>query len=224
MKHYLLANRDATIIARFKGGDTMAAVGKTYKLTRERVRQILALNGYVRTDGGHSLKSTNKRMDRIAAWRNRWLPNYKCHRFEYDSIMKGLKYKVTSSNLANVYTQQKLNCKRHNIPFELSFVYWHNVWVLSGHLKDRGLAKGKYLMARINKKGPYQIGNLEIITLEKNSANTQTKEYCKRGHLLSDPNLIYYSRKAGGKKMRACKACSKYVQTKAYRMERGLKV
>lgn len=66
------------------------------------------------------------------------------------------------------YQEHKGRARRCNIAFLLSFEEWFKIWKESGHLHERGSRRGQYVMARFNDIGPYAIGNIKIITTEKN--------------------------------------------------------
>jgi hypothetical protein len=65
---------------------------------------------------------------------------------------------------------------RHNwqdgtpIKFLLTFEEWLNFWVGSGHWEQRGRKKGQYVMSRKNDYGNYELGNIEIVSVEDNHA------------------------------------------------------
>ena len=63
---------------------------------------------------------------------------------------------------------QKACAKARGISFELSFAQWLSIWTESGHFHERGKLKDQYVMARFRDRGPYAVGNVRIITVEKN--------------------------------------------------------
>jgi hypothetical protein len=69
------------------------------------------------------------------------------------------------------YNIHKENSKRRGIEFLLSFNEWYDFWLQSCHWHERGTKKGQYVMARHNDIGPYQLGNISIIT---NAENTRS--------------------------------------------------
>jgi hypothetical protein len=75
--------------------------------------------------------------------------------------------------LRNGYFSQQYSAARRGIEFLLSFEEWLDIWRSSGKLSKRGRGKGKYCMARLGDRGPYKVGNVEIILDEKNKSDWQ---------------------------------------------------
>src|SRR5262245_6855790 len=76
------------------------------------------------------------------------------------------------------YMAQRLNAKNRSIPFLLTFEHWLVIWVASGNLPNRGKGSGTYCMARHGDKGAYEVGNVSIVTNEKNIQDFErTPEY-----------------------------------------------
>lgn len=69
------------------------------------------------------------------------------------------------------YQQHKQNAKRRGVPFLLTFAEWLTVWQESGHFDERGnrTADG-FVMARFGDRGPYAVGNVEIVPHRVNVA------------------------------------------------------
>lgn len=74
-----------------------------------------------------------------------------------------------------IYTRQRANARRREIPFDLSYEEWWKIWEESGLWEQRGVGKDKYCMSRINDEGGYQVGNVEI-----KSSTANSKEYAAR--------------------------------------------
>lgn len=95
------------------------------------------------------------------------------------------------------------------IKFILTFEEWLRLWIDSGHLHERGLGPGKYVMSRIGDIGNYEIGNVVI-----KSGADNTREACigntfnkgKRGRLVVSEehkqklSLLYTGMKRGPSK------------------------
>lgn len=48
------------------------------------------------------------------------------------------------------------------IQFKLTFDEWLDIWIESGHIQDRGIRPGQYVMSRYNDIGHYEVGNVFI--------------------------------------------------------------
>lgn len=70
--------------------------------------------------------------------------------------------------LRHAYCVQKIYAKKRGILFLLTFEEWLNIWIISGHLHERGNKKHQYVMARHGDKGPYALDNVKIITWIEN--------------------------------------------------------
>ena len=60
------------------------------------------------------------------------------------------------------YHRHKCVAKQRNVPFELTYDEWINIWLQSGKYDLRGYGRGKYCMSRINDIGPYAVNNVFI--------------------------------------------------------------
>jgi len=87
------------------------------------------------------------------------------------------------TDLRKAYRDHKSNSKRRGIPFRLTYEQWLGIWKASGKLHLRGRKRGQYCMARINDKGAYEVGNVEIILVQHNHSeaysNMTPKAYAK---------------------------------------------
>ncbi len=94
----------------------------------------------------------------------RWLEKYPdCedifHRADYYSIVVAFKLQRRASN-------------KRNIPFLLTLREWWDIWCTSAHWDERGVGRGKYVMARKGPDiGPYEKSNILIQLCEKNSSD-----------------------------------------------------
>src|SRR5258708_22481690 len=67
------------------------------------------------------------------------------------------------------FKEQKAQAKQRGIPFLFTFDEWRGYWLASGHVRERGVRRGQYVMSRPGDKGPYDVGNVSIIKVEQNS-------------------------------------------------------
>lgn len=91
------------------------------------------------------------------------------------------------------YWQQINNAKRRGIEFNMSYEEWLYVWLSSGHFDQRGKGRNKYVMARHGDTGPYEIGNVKIVTNYVNCSEAtagikKTKEHAKKLRKILDKN------------------------------------
>lgn len=82
------------------------------------------------------------------------------------------------------FRQQRKAAKERNIDFLLTYEEWLEIWQDSGHLHERGVRKGQYVMARFGDVGPYSVCNVKIITADDNRReghfDTMTEWHKKR--------------------------------------------
>lgn len=75
--------------------------------------------------------------------------------------------------LNKAFKMQRNSAKYRGLEWDLTFDEWLNIWISSSNINNRGIGKGKYVMARIGDSGGYKIGNVEIIQFEKNSKDAR---------------------------------------------------
>lgn len=66
------------------------------------------------------------------------------------------------------YFDQRQSAAKRGVGWEITLVEWLAVWDESGKWHMRGCRKDQYVMARYGDKGPYKVGNVEIITSSQN--------------------------------------------------------
>jgi hypothetical protein len=71
--------------------------------------------------------------------------------------------------LKRAFWKQKDNATQRGIPFQLTYDQWLTIWVASGKLYLRGRTHGQFIMARKGDRGGYQIGNVEIMSVESHA-------------------------------------------------------
>lgn len=91
------------------------------------------------------------------------------------------------------YAAQRHSARKRGIAFLLTFDEWLDLWIKSGKWSNRGRYRGNYCMARFGDKGPYAIGNVEIITFEQNCMNrrasAETRAKLKKARIGKTPCL-----------------------------------
>jgi hypothetical protein len=66
------------------------------------------------------------------------------------------------------FQSQRTIARRRGIPFLFSFTEWWKWWQTDNRWANRGVGKGKFVMARKGDKGPYSPGNVYCTTHEQN--------------------------------------------------------
>jgi hypothetical protein len=84
--------------------------------------------------------------------------------------------------LKRAFYSHRQNAHTRNIPWELTFAQWLQIWVESGHLAERGLGHNKYCMARNGDIGPYSITNVKIVTTDENLYDRVINNRLPKGH------------------------------------------
>lgn len=152
---------------RYRNGETLAAIGADFGITRERVRQVLALKkGMDGTDGGLFVRANRKRSEldtaRDQAARARW----GCSHAEYKALLaigKDMQAQGICRERTPVgaYRAQKANAARRSIGWALTLWQWWTIWQESGRWEERGRGHG-YMMCRKGDSGPYSADNVFI--------------------------------------------------------------
>lgn len=73
--------------------------------------------------------------------------------------------------IRRAFTVAKDNARRRKIPFLLTFDQWFDIWDCSGFFERRGCRLGSYCMSRFGDVGPYAVGNVEIVSTQKNQSD-----------------------------------------------------
>lgn len=79
--------------------------------------------------------------------------------------------------LVAAFRQQRLNAKQRGIGWELPYWEWLQIWQDSGHLHERGVSGGQWVMARHGDRGPYAAYNVKIAHTESNSSESACRRW-----------------------------------------------
>lgn len=101
-------------------------------------------------------------------------------------VRKAATYKRYDSSPRGRFKQQKQKAKRRNIPWELSFLEWCEIWATSGKWDQRGTFTTGYVMARLGDKGPYAKGNVQIVRHLDNVAERNEQWHAKENEKPDD--------------------------------------
>lgn len=158
-------SRDEDICKRYKAGETLQAIGDSYDVCRERIRQILKKYNMNRDSGGVSvsafINSKKRHDDAKEIKRGRIMRNFGCTVAQWQ-FLRDIDDDYNKTPVGK-WTEQKSNAKRRGVAWSLTLWEWWAIWDESGNYKNRGIGMGKYVMARIGDTGGYCIGNVEII-------------------------------------------------------------
>lgn len=157
--------RERLIVKAYLKGKTTSEIAPEYGVSRQRIQQILARNGIGRNEGGATVRSEKRKEKFFKARNKRYLKSYGC---TFNEVMEiRAKY---GNRPFRAYACHKRNAKTRNIDWKFNFIQWWKVWELSGKWSKCGRGNGKYNMARFRDIGPYETGNVRILSVENNVA------------------------------------------------------
>lgn len=181
--------RAAAMADLYRAGNTLQQIGDRYGITRERVRQLLALVGLRGKDGGKSIVSAANAARRESAFRARrdarTMARFGCDYDTFVRLNEGVTRRQQKGSLANAFRNQERTAAYRGIGWEITFPEWVKVWQDSGHINERGQGKDRYCMARKGDVGPYKVGNVYITTCADNVRDYQ-RDLRTRGVRCSD--------------------------------------
>lgn len=161
---------------RYRSGETLDAIGSSYGITRERVRQLISGNGVSSFLGGrraraaeNSRKVWDQKMD---ARNKRALKWFGVSWSEFVALNDGHTGFWKGGQKSREFLQQRRNAIRRGIAWELTFKDWWNIWENSGKYALRGRYSHSYVMSRIKDTGAYSASNVQIKTARDNIAES----------------------------------------------------
>lgn len=152
--------RNSKMEAMFSDGRTMQEIGLHLGLSRQRVHQVLAERGFDTSEGGAKVAWAQRRADIDAERERACHERHGCSREELRAIKP-------SARLA--FRKQREHVQRKGIVFALKLGEWWMLWQQSGHWKQRGRARNKYVMTR-RADGPLSAANALICKLSEAAA------------------------------------------------------
>lgn len=158
--------RAEKMAAMYRQGVTLQKIGDQFKVTRERVRQVLRTVGIDASDGGKAL------MMRII--RENASPKISVYAARLGLTQEAYEL-ARDSGLLMAYRNQKSSADARGIKWSLTFPQWLAVWQASGKLDLRGQGADRYCMSRINDTGGYEIGSVHIQTNRENGREAVDK-------------------------------------------------
>lgn len=172
---------------RYRRGETLAEIGASVGISRERVRQLLVRVGIDGSDGGGMVKTllrvSDKRAARAAAdeaKERRCLQRWGMTREQFKEHVATHGRSGDPHSALRKYIQQRRNATRlRGIEWRMTFAEWWRIWQESGHWHERGRGQG-YCMARYGDSGPYSPENVYICTIGQNFSDSYLVDHPRR--------------------------------------------
>jgi hypothetical protein len=164
------------MVSMYTNGDTLEKIGIKYGVTRERIRQYLSSRGITRENNPRHefivTRNLKRREEDLAAQNERSLARW--------GVSLSERKELTTMGVLSAYRNHERAATRDGYSFEMSLKEWWCAWKDSGHWDQRGKGKDKYVMTRIDRTLPLNIGNYEIITLSKMFSMVATETQQRR--------------------------------------------
>lgn len=98
------------------------------------------------------------------------------------------------------YHIQKVNSRKRNIAFELTFIEWYNWWLQQGHDKKDSTPKPNICMCRYNDTGAYNLNNIYCATRAQNLTDAESNKAFEHKYVaILTPLGTFYSASAGAR-------------------------
>lgn len=159
------------ILSLYQSGKTYQEIADIYGVTRQAIGKIASNHGMTRNDGGASLEYRRRAKEKKAARDAKCLEKYG---YTYDEYKKIVESRCNQPAIA--FRSQKYRARARGIEWNMSFSEWWEIWQESGCWELRGREYGNYCMARFNDSGPYEVGNVEIVSVTQNIRETRLRE------------------------------------------------
>lgn len=166
------SERDEIICNLFKQGKTILELADIYKVTRQRIQQVLTENGLNAKDGGKSIYYEENRRKQLAQIDEKNKQREKrlgMPLFLYNALQK------VHPRPYYVYIAQRNNAKQRGIEFTLTFGEWWYIWEESKQWKNHGRGFNCYVMARRDFNKGFITGNCYITIFSRYLDNPTIK-------------------------------------------------
>lgn len=165
----------AQLAEKYKSGMTLEEIGATESVTRERVRQLLAMVDISGKDGGahkHAIsRSAAIESQKVSRREIRCQKVYGCAFREFVAVANSNSLVRNKSNrLLSLYWHHRTTAQRAAIEWGFSLPQYAELIGDRAHLFKR--ARDGLVLSRIDKHGPFTPENCTVATLAQNSAWT----------------------------------------------------
>lgn len=152
--------RNREICARYAAGETLAAIGSSFKISAERARKILKKFGLDKSNAGLAIRNLNKPCK--APVEPYSLRVYGCTAEELEKFPPAER---------QAFLQQKTNVKRTDVSWRLTLPEWSAIWFRSGKWSQRGRGPFRCGLCRIDSNGAFSVENVLVL---KNSRSARS--------------------------------------------------
>lgn len=136
-------------------GQTLQEIGDHYKVSRERIRQILKLHGITSRDSARLHKLTEAKRASNEAKLDRFMRGAGCTRREYLAIV------AIDPRAPRAFREFLHNSRGRKLSCDMTITQWWQLWQESGHWAQRGRGEG-FGVCRLDPNGPMTLSNVHI--------------------------------------------------------------
>ncbi len=144
------AARNAEIVGLYSAGESAAAIGRRFDLTRQAILKIAVQAG-------------------VFVQRRRTV--YGAFDWDAEGVPVELRPLLERNGAVKAFRIQRNNAIKRNVPWRMTLAEWWAIWETSGKFEQRGREVGKYVMGRHGDAGPYAVGNVSIILASQNCSD-----------------------------------------------------
>lgn len=163
-----LKERDRQIVRMCKKGATLEEAGEAFGVTRQRAHQICRAHGVVAEEIGAAIKykKNEKRrqqtkLEKEAEKEREFQKKTGYTTEEYDALCLAMG-EMPKGTPYLCFRTDRNNAATRNIPWNLSFKEWAELWLESGKATKRGQGLGSYCLSRIDRTKGYELSNVRI--------------------------------------------------------------
>jgi hypothetical protein len=171
-------SRSEEILSLYKSGASQAEIGEKYRVSRQRVQQILSKIGISYRQGGRAERVRQAAISVANERAAKFLQKHGMTEVRFNQLNE----LVSSNGMTPHYAfmEQRRNAMSRGVGWKLNFADWWSVWEESGKWMKRGIYRGEYVMSRPGDTGPYELGNVLIVTNGDNVREARERENAAR--------------------------------------------